>query len=99
MLDADDNFYSRADEHINLSNSQITDEYGKGEVSASFMYSVARYNAYVSACGYSRSDEFVKDKEAIVNYFVGEYKKMLEENLQDYTQNFSKYMGTGNENK
>jgi len=39
MLDADDNFYSRADEHINLSNSQITDEYGKGEVSASFMYS------------------------------------------------------------
>ncbi|VAW73930.1 hypothetical protein MNBD_GAMMA10-2806 [hydrothermal vent metagenome] len=94
MQDADDNFYKRADEHIHLSNSQITEAQGKGEVSASFMYSVARYNAYVSACGYSNVDEFMKDKEVIVNYFSDQYKKMLEENLEDYMLNFSKYMTT-----
>lgn len=99
MQDADDDFYSRADEHIHLSNSQITDKDGKGEISASFMYSVARYNAYVSACGYSNSEEFLKDKDAIVNYFTEQYRNMLEENLQDYFNNFTKYLKIDGEDK
>ncbi|HED36217.1 MAG TPA: DUF3144 domain-containing protein [Gammaproteobacteria bacterium] len=92
MQDADEDFYSRADEHIHLSNSQVTEEHGAGEVSASFLYSVARFNAYVSASGYSSDDEFLKDKEVIVKYFTEQYKNMLEENLDDYFNNFSKYM-------
>jgi len=83
MQDADEDFYSRADEHIHLSNSQVTEEHGTGEVSASFLYSVARFNAYVSASGYNSSNEFLKDKDVIVKYFTEQYKNMLEENVDE----------------
>ena len=41
MNDVDDKFYERADAHIHLSNEQITEEAGRGKVSASTMYSTA----------------------------------------------------------
>lgn len=92
MQDVDDEFYDRADAHIHLSNDQITESIGRGKVSASFMYSVARYNAWVSACGWNNSKEMSESKEETIEYFVTEYKKMLEENLDDYIDNFNKYM-------
>ena len=97
MQDVDDNFYDRADEHINLSNSQISEEIGRGKVSASFMYSVARFNAWVSACGWNNAQEMKAAKEETIEYFATEYKKMLEENLDDYIANFEKYMNVNDE--
>ena len=97
MQDVDDKFYDRADEHIYLSNDQITEGIGKGKVSASFMYSLARFNAYVSACGFDKVEEMIESKEETIEYFAAEYKKMLEENLDDYISNFAKYMTPSNE--
>ena len=97
-LEADEEFYDRADEHINLSNNQITESIGKGKVSASFMYSAARFNAWVSASGWNNKEEMKVSKEETVEYFVTEYRKMLEENLDDYIENFNKYMGIPEEN-
>jgi len=94
MQNFDDEFYQRADEHIHLANKQNTNEKNKGKISASFMYSVARYNAYVSASEYTTAAELTEEKEKIINYFVQEYKKMLEENMHDYISNFTKYMTT-----
>ena len=65
MQGVDDNFYDRADEHINLSNNQISEDIGRGKVSASFMYSVARFNAWVSACGWNNAQEMEAAKEEI----------------------------------
>ena len=92
MQEVDDEFYERADEHINLSNDQISEKIGKGKVSASHMYSVARFNAWVSACGFKTADEMSSGKDETVDYFVSEYKKMLVENIEDYVNNFEKYM-------
>ena len=92
MQDIDDEFYERADAHIHLSNSQITDKIVSGKVSASFMYSVARFNAWVSACGWSSGKEMAASKEETIEYFVTEYRIMLEENMEDYISNFEKYM-------
>ena len=92
MQEVDDEFYERADAHINLSNSQITDDIGRGKVSASFMYSVARFNAWVSACGWPDGREMAAAKAETIDYFVTEYRKMLEENLDDYISNFENYM-------
>ena len=33
-----------------------------------------------------------KAKDTTVDYFVAEYRKMPEENLDDYIDNFDKYM-------
>lgn len=92
VQDIDDKFYNRADAHINLSNEQITEPIDREKVSASFMYSVARFNAWVSACGWNGSKEMSESKEETIEYFVTEYRRMLEENIDDYIENFDKYM-------
>lgn len=92
MQEVDDEFYSRADAHIHLSNSQISKDIGRGKVSASFMYSVARFNSWVSACGWDNAKEMAESKEETIKYFVSEYRKMLIENIDDYIENFELYM-------
>lgn len=91
MTEIDNEFYNRADEHINLSNKQLA-EASSGKVSASMLYSVARFNAWVSATGWSNGKEMEDAIEETLEYFVGEYKKMLRENLEDYSRNFDEYL-------
>ena len=87
----DDEFYNRADEHINLSNQQLSNVQ-KGKVSASMMYAVARFNAWLSATGWDNREQMEESKEDTLDYFTNEYRKMLEENLDDYIENFEEYM-------
>lgn len=96
MTDIDDKFFDRADAHINLSNEQLSNS-TKGKVSASMMYSVARFNSWVSACEFNNANEMKEVKEETIKYFVAEYEKMLKENLEDYIGNFDTYMGIKNE--
>ncbi|MCV6639311.1 DUF3144 domain-containing protein [Candidatus Albibeggiatoa sp. nov. NOAA] len=88
----DDAFYDRADEHIHLSNDQISGDIGRGKVSASMMYATARFNAWVSASGLKTAENMADSKEEIVSYFVEQYQKMLEENIDDYISHFEEYM-------
>ncbi len=91
MDEVDKHFYDRADEHINLSNEHLKTE-SRGKVSASMMYSVARFNAWISACGWNNGEEMKSAKKETIDYFVDEYRKMLEENLDDYINNFGDCM-------
>ncbi len=93
MADSDTTFYERADAVINLANKQVTPEISHGAVSASTMYAVARYNAFVSAGDFDTAAAFKAERAEIVNYFVEEYRKMLEEHLDDHAENFSQYFG------
>lgn len=93
MQKVDDEFYERADAHISLSNDQITKKNGRGKVSASFMYGVARFNSYVTAASCNSQKEFSKGKGEAIEYFVSEYRKMLIENMEDHEENFNEYMG------
>jgi hypothetical protein len=92
VQEVDDEFYERADVHIHLSNSQISEKVGIGKVSASNMYATARFNAWVSACGWHSGKDMAEAKQETLEYFVTEYRKMLEENLDDYIANFESYM-------
>jgi len=96
VKDVDDKFYDRADAHIHLSNDQLKD-IGGGKVSASMMFALARFNSWVSAGGFKSSEEMKEKREEIIEYFSDQYRKMLEDNLDDYIENFEKYMGSGNE--
>ena len=91
MNEVDDKFFERADEHIHLSNDQLS-KASMGKVSASMLYSVARFNAWVTACGWHNGKEMEAAKQETIEYFVEEYKKMLRENLEDYIVNFDSYM-------
>ena len=87
----DEGFYDRADSLINVANEHCS-SVGRGKVSASFMYATARFNAWVSACGFESADEMNQRKAEAIEYFVAQYKTMLEENLDDYIAHFDRYM-------
>ncbi len=92
MQDADDGFFERADAHIRLCNEQIGEKASLEAVNASNMYAVARFSAWVSACGWNSGEGMADAKQAILNALVADYRKMLEENLDDYIRNFESYM-------
>lgn len=93
MKEVDDDFYARADQHINLSNDQLQNE-SAGKVSASMMYAVARFNTWLSARGWNNAEEMRSAKMETLDYFIEEFRKMLSENFDDYTENFDAYMKT-----
>jgi hypothetical protein len=90
----DPHFYDRADAVIHLANDQNKD-IGRGKVSASLMYATSRFNAWVSACGFDSADDMKSAKHDTIEYFIKQYRAMLEENLDDYIENFDKYMQKG----
>lgn len=88
----DSKFYDRADAHIHLANEQLEEVEGRGKVSASMLFAAARFNAWVSACGFTSAAEMADAREQTLNYFCEQYRLMLEENLDDYIEPFDKYM-------
>ncbi len=89
--DLDKEFFERADAYITLANEQAADA-TRGKVSASMMFATARFNAWVSASGTESGEELASVKEEALEYFVTEYRKMLEENLDEYIEHFDDYM-------
>ena len=96
-METDPKFFDRADAHIHLSNEQMG-EAARGKVSASMMYAAARFNAWVSACGFDSGVEMAQAKRETLEYFVAEYRKMLEENLDEYIEKFEQHMKIKNGN-
>jgi len=92
--ETDKEFFQRADAYITVANEQAA-EASRGKVSASMMFATARFNAWVSASGTESGEELAEVKEEAIEYFVSEYRKMLEENLGEYIEHFDKYMGPG----
>ena len=81
-------FLKRADAHIALANEQLEEEITQGEVSASFMYGAARFNAWMAASSFESAQNLADEKEKIIEYFVNEYKLALEEHLKNHIENF-----------
>lgn len=94
MNEIDDGFYDRADAHIHLSNEQMAG-IGPGKVSASMMYATARFNSWLTACGFDSASEMRQRRAENIDYFVHQYRKMLEENMDDYVDNFDSYRARG----
>lgn len=91
MTEQDEDFYNRADAHINIANNQLETQ-KPGQVSASMLFATSRFNVYVSARGFENADTMKLAKQEVIDYFLQEYKKMLEENYDDYANKFSHYL-------
>ena len=89
--DNDEKFFNRADAHIQLANEQLADAV-RGNVSGSLMFAAARYNAWVSATDLQSSKELQNKKEALMDYFLSQYKSMLEHNFDNYIAHYDDYM-------
>lgn len=89
----DPKFFERADSYIALANGHITSEIHPGIVSNSLMYGASRFNSWVAAAGFTNGEDMKKEKKEILEFFASQYKLMLEENLDDYIENYDYYMG------
>ncbi|ADN76674.1 conserved hypothetical protein [Ferrimonas balearica DSM 9799] len=95
MSDSNNAFFNRANDLIQLANKQNQDKEVKtGEVSASFMYALARYNAWFGSTSFQSQEQMQSKKQEMLDYYVEEYKKMLENNLDDYIEHFDHYRST-----
>lgn len=81
-------FVKRADAHIFLANEQLAEVETKGEVSASFLFGAARFNAWMAACEFDSAETMAEEKDKIIDYFVEEYKLMLEQHIKDHIESF-----------
>lgn len=92
MQDNEQAFYNRADAMIKLANEQIQQGISRGHVNESFIYGLGRFSAWVGATAYKSGEEYANAKEDTIKYFMSQYLKMLDENIDDYIENFDKYM-------
>lgn len=91
--DTDEKFFNRADAHIHLANEQLADV-ARGKVSASLMFAAARYNAWVSATDLQSSSELQNRRDELVDYFLSQYRSMLEHNFDNYIAQYDAFMNT-----
>jgi hypothetical protein len=89
--DKNKKFYEMADAYISLANKQGK-EVEMGKVSATFLYAAARFNVFLAASGSNTAEEFASHKKDVIDYYMTEYEKMLEEHFADYQNNFDKYI-------
>lgn len=70
-------FYDMVDRFIGVAN-ELTRDHDTSRVSAVAMYAAARYNAH---CLLALDPDARRNRAAAVDYFVQQYRTMLEENI------------------
>ena len=84
-------FWNRVNTVINTANDQC-ESADPSEVCASTMYAAARFNAFIVARTTGTPDNMQAEKERALEYFTGQFRAMMEENLDDFIANLPKYM-------
>jgi hypothetical protein len=84
-------FFERANALINLANEQCTTAH-PNEVSASSMYAAARFNAFIVAGTTGNAKTMALEKERALEYFTDQFRKMMVNNLDDFIENFDRFM-------
>jgi len=89
--DPDKEFRKMADAFIDLANRQI----GTAEreiVSMALLYAAARFNSFVAASHAPDLKKYDADRDKAFEFFLGKYKEMLKENLDDYRRMYDESM-------
>jgi len=93
----DAQFLQRADAQIDLANEQLKDSPREG-VCASIMFAAARFTVWTNACDLPTGEAMQEQREGAIAYFTEQYRLMLEHHMDDYVENFAKYMTLPAEN-
>jgi len=89
----DQQFWDLADSFIHVANEH-SDTVAHAKVSAAMLYAAARFNAFIAAANADDEVAFREDRERALEYFTGEFRKMLAENLDDWADHYTEYIRT-----
>jgi len=81
--DIDREFRAMVDAFVDLANDQ-GETAAHENVGMALLYAAARYNAYVVASHAPDLARYEADRGKATEFFGGEYRRMLDENLDDY---------------
>lgn len=83
-------FIRRSDAHILLANDQLNENktVTPAEVSASFLFAASRFNAWIAAREFESAEALIDEKEKVIEYFMKEYKQMLDQHLDEHIKTF-----------
>ncbi len=95
----DGNFYKRADAHITLANGHINETTPPADATNSLMFASSRFNAWITAMGFKNAEYMKKEKTEVVDFFTKQYKHMLEENFDNYIENFEQFIAGAKESQ
>ncbi|OYY31327.1 MAG: hypothetical protein B7X69_05650 [Sulfurovum sp. 39-42-12] len=93
----DAHFYKRADAIIALANSHISEQTPPADATNSLMFASSRFNAWIAAMGFKNAQEMQASKEEIISFFTTQYTHMLEENFNNYVENFDFFIAKAKE--
>ncbi len=86
-----DAIYKRMiDEFIDQANA-LAETQSAENVGLALLYAASRFNAYVVSRHADTLEDFERDLSRARKFFTGQYTEMLDENLEDYRQLYSKY--------
>ena len=84
-------FWKLADSFIHLANEHYEQD-GDGKVGYAMLYAAARFNAFIVSATAGQKQDIIDEKQQAVDYFTEQYRKMFSENIDDYAENFDRYM-------
>ena len=93
-------FFDRADQFIKLANEfcrppkdkKVNPAELRGQVSAAMLFSAARFNTWVSANTFKDGNEMRDSKDQVMAYLVQQFQAMLEDNYDEYCDQFENYL-------
>ena len=87
----DQQFWDIADRIIGTANEQC-DIASRTKVSAAMLFAAARFNTFVVAAAATSGQDLATRRDEIVRYLTEQYQAMLRDNLDEYAQNFARYV-------
>ena len=86
-------FWERLNAVVHLANQQCGAA-SPNDVGSSTMYAAARFNAFILAKTTGSAETMQSERERALEYFTGQFRLMMESNLDDFTANYVDYMKT-----
>ncbi len=86
----DDIYRRMIDLFIDRAN-ELAETNSKENVGLALLYAAARFNAHVVSQHANTLEDYEKDLPRARQFFQDQYQEMLEENLEDHKQNYTKY--------
>lgn len=86
-------FWSAVDTFIDAANL-AAEECDPGVVSSAVLFAAARYCAFNIASMSETRQDFLDDTNEAVDHLSGDFRKLLEEHMADYGENFKVYLKT-----
>jgi len=86
-----DEVYRRMVDLFIDSANEFAETNSQENVGLALLYAAARFNAHVVSQHANTLEDYEKDISRALQFFQGQYREMLEENLEDYKSVYTRY--------